>query len=310
MPAPSCATRRRSRSGISRRSTASRQASPYAASWRDEPVSPPPSARSRRPPRNWLRVLTRPIATPLRSIAFSRSAAAISTFDRQPCWPSSGFRWHSIAQRSGSRVASRPGSLWRLILLSRFDVLLLDEPTNDLDFDGLERLERFVASVRVGARHRLARPRLPRSNGDAGSPRSSRAAAGCASGPAAGREFAAARDAAREGAYRRLSEAQERRRHLAALLAERRNQARAGGAKADRRGTHALMTKVRQAERLLERNEVPEKPFEPWQLQLVSRLGHENDRDRGAPRRRRRVARGASRSALSTSISFPESDWP
>ena len=37
---------------------------------------------------------------------------------------------------------------------------------------------------------------------------------------------------------------------------------------ADRRGTHALMTKVRQAERLLERNELPEKPFEPWQLQL------------------------------------------
>src|SRR5262249_43574274 len=30
------------------------------------------------------------------------------------------------------------------ILLSRFDVLLLDEPTNDLDFDGLERLERFL----------------------------------------------------------------------------------------------------------------------------------------------------------------------
>src|SRR6188474_356714 len=32
------------------------------------------------------------------------------------------------------------------ILLSRYDVLLLDEPTNDLDFDGLERLERFLAS--------------------------------------------------------------------------------------------------------------------------------------------------------------------
>jgi ATPase subunit of ABC transporter with duplicated ATPase domains len=30
------------------------------------------------------------------------------------------------------------------ILLSRFDVLLLDEPTNDLDFAGLDRLERFV----------------------------------------------------------------------------------------------------------------------------------------------------------------------
>ena len=42
---------------------------------------------------------------------------------------------------------------------------------------------------------------------------------------------------------------------------------------ADRRGTHALMSKVRQAERLLERNELPEKPFEPWQLQLSLRAG-------------------------------------
>jgi ATPase subunit of ABC transporter with duplicated ATPase domains len=31
------------------------------------------------------------------------------------------------------------------ILLSQHDVLLLDEPTNDLDFDGLDRLEKFVA---------------------------------------------------------------------------------------------------------------------------------------------------------------------
>jgi ATPase subunit of ABC transporter with duplicated ATPase domains len=37
------------------------------------------------------------------------------------------------------------------ILLSRFGVLLLDEPTNDLDFDGLERLERFVARRPGGA---------------------------------------------------------------------------------------------------------------------------------------------------------------
>ncbi len=32
------------------------------------------------------------------------------------------------------------------MLLIRADVLLLDEPTNDLDFDGLERLERFATS--------------------------------------------------------------------------------------------------------------------------------------------------------------------
>ena len=37
------------------------------------------------------------------------------------------------------------------LLLSRYDVLLLDEPTNDLDLDGLERLERFVAGLRRGA---------------------------------------------------------------------------------------------------------------------------------------------------------------
>jgi len=36
------------------------------------------------------------------------------------------------------------------LLLSRYDLFLLDEPTNDLDLDGLERLERFVAGLRPG----------------------------------------------------------------------------------------------------------------------------------------------------------------
>src|SRR3954467_299799 len=36
------------------------------------------------------------------------------------------------------------------LLLSRYDVFLLDEPTNDLDLDGLDILERFVASLRAG----------------------------------------------------------------------------------------------------------------------------------------------------------------
>jgi len=36
------------------------------------------------------------------------------------------------------------------VLLSRYDVLLLDEPTNDLDFAGLERLERFVLGLAAG----------------------------------------------------------------------------------------------------------------------------------------------------------------
>ena len=36
------------------------------------------------------------------------------------------------------------------ILLARFDVFLLDEPTNNLDFAGLERLERFLDSLAAG----------------------------------------------------------------------------------------------------------------------------------------------------------------
>jgi ATPase subunit of ABC transporter with duplicated ATPase domains len=36
------------------------------------------------------------------------------------------------------------------VLLSRFDVLLLDEPTNNLDFDGLERLGRFLDNADAG----------------------------------------------------------------------------------------------------------------------------------------------------------------
>jgi ATPase subunit of ABC transporter with duplicated ATPase domains len=36
------------------------------------------------------------------------------------------------------------------VLLSQFDVFLLDEPTNDLDFDGLDRLERFLEQLAVG----------------------------------------------------------------------------------------------------------------------------------------------------------------
>jgi len=42
---------------------------------------------------------------------------------------------------------------------------------------------------------------------------------------------------------------------------------------ADRRATHALETKVRQAERRLERLEVVEKPWQPWRLQLSLRSG-------------------------------------
>ena len=160
------------------------------------------------------------------------------------------------------------------ILLSRFDVLLLDEPTNDLDFDGLERLERFVDAYR-GALVVVSHDRafLDRTVDRI-----------AAIEPSTGRvrewaggwsDYEAARDAERASALAQFEQAQARRRELTELLSTRRTEARARGATlgkqtggADRRATHALETKVRQAERLLERNELPEKPLQLWELRL------------------------------------------
>ena len=160
------------------------------------------------------------------------------------------------------------------ILLSRFDLLLLDEPTYDLDFDGLDRLERFLDAF-SGALVVVSHDRafLDATVGRVVSiePESARVRewAGGFS------DYEARRDAERAAAYARYEEAQERRRSLAELLNRRRNEARGKGDSlgkstggADRRATHALQTKVRQAERQLGRNELPEKPFEPWELRL------------------------------------------
>jgi ATPase subunit of ABC transporter with duplicated ATPase domains len=160
------------------------------------------------------------------------------------------------------------------ILLSRFDLLLLDEPTNDLDDDGLRRLESFLEGYR-GALMLVSHDRelLDRivDRIVAIDPRSHRArqwAGGWS-------DYAAARDVERAAAVAEYEQAQARRRDLRELLTTRRTEARAKGASLgdktggqDRRATHALRTKVRQAERLLERNELPEKPFEPWELRL------------------------------------------
>jgi ATPase subunit of ABC transporter with duplicated ATPase domains len=160
------------------------------------------------------------------------------------------------------------------ILLSRFDLLLLDEPTNDLDFDGLARLERFLdgfpgALVVVSHDRAFLDRTVDRIVSIEPESRKLREWAGGFS------DYEERRDAERAAAYARFEEAQERRRSLAELLNRRRTEARSKGASlgratggADRRATHALQTKVRQAERLLGQNELPEKPFEPWELHL------------------------------------------
>jgi ATPase subunit of ABC transporter with duplicated ATPase domains len=159
------------------------------------------------------------------------------------------------------------------LLVARFDVFCLDEPTNDLDFAGLERLERFATELRGSLvvvshdRAFLDRTVTRIVEIEEGSGR-------LREWPGGWSEYEAARERAREAQYRRFAETEERRRELEALVRDRRAQARTGASLgkrtggADGRGTHALQTKVRQATRALERLERVDKPFEPWQLQL------------------------------------------
>src|SRR5215211_5005838 len=153
------------------------------------------------------------------------------------------------------------------LLLARSDVLCLDEPTNDLDFAGLDRLERFVdrfdgALVCVSHdREFLDRTVRRILSFDAETRRAHEFA---------GRygEWERARELERSRHEAAYSDYAERRDHLEALLDDRRDQARAGGAMADRRGTQALRGKVKQAQRHLERLDAVEKPWSPWRLQL------------------------------------------
>jgi len=169
-----------------------------------------------------------------------------------------------LGNRSGGQVArARLAELFR----ADHDVYCLDEPTNDLDFAGLEWLERLVQGTRGSVvvvshdREFLDRTVTRIVELEEGRNRLREWAGGWS-------EYEAARSRAREAQYRRFEAADERRREIESLLRERRGQARAHGRRAGRRGTHALMTKVRQAERSLERVEQVEKPFEPWELHL------------------------------------------
>jgi ATPase subunit of ABC transporter with duplicated ATPase domains len=163
----------------------------------------------------------------------------------------------------------------REIFDSDADVLLLDEPTNDLDFDGLALLERFVArtpsAIVVVSHDRAFLERVvTRIVEFEAETRRVREFAGSWA------DYERARDAARrehEAAYERYVSERGR---FEGLLHERRGQARVAGSRklaratggSDRRGTHALSRKVRQAERRLEQLEQIDKPWEPWRLQL------------------------------------------
>ncbi|MEO5678725.1 MAG: ABC-F family ATP-binding cassette domain-containing protein [Acidimicrobiales bacterium] len=169
------------------------------------------------------------------------------------------------------------------VLMSRFDALLLDEPTNDLDFDGLELLERFCAS-RPGALVVISHDRafLDRTvtrvlEIEPDSRRSVEFAGGWTA-------WQEARELARRHASEGFAEYEGSRQTLQARVRTQRDWAVHGVAKSRKNPkdndkslrklseerTEKLASKVRISEKALERleREKVDKPFEPWQLRL------------------------------------------
>ena len=172
----------------------------------------------------------------------------------------------SVAALSGGE---RSRAALTSILLARFDVYLLDEPTNDLDFEGLDLLERFLLRLDAGLvvvshdRAFLDRTVNAILELESGTHRVHLFAGGWTG-------YEAARDRARAEHERRFREWSDERARFGDLHRERREQARAAGKQADRRGTHALMSKTRAAAKRIERLERDrvEKPWQPWELRL------------------------------------------
>ena len=189
---------------------------------------------------------------------------------RQSPGLSVGYLPQEEDQKAGSTLSG--GQARRAALAALFradhDVYCLDEPTNDLDFEGLEWLERLVQRTRGSVvivshdRAFLDRTVTKIVELEEGTRR-------LREWPGGWSEFEAARERARAAQYRRFEEADERRRGVESLIRERQGQARAHGRWAGRRATHAQSTKVRQARRALERIDRVEKPFEPWELRLA-----------------------------------------
>jgi ATPase subunit of ABC transporter with duplicated ATPase domains len=169
------------------------------------------------------------------------------------------------------------------VLLSRFDVLLLDEPTNDLDFQGLDLLERFCSS-RTGGLVVVSHDRafLDRTvtrvlEIEPDSRRGVEFAGGWS-------DWQAARDLAQRHAYDAFEQYQVSRQGLEARARTQRDWAVHGVTKSRKNPkdrdkaqrkffedrTEKLAGKVRITEKALERLERDrvDKPFEPWQLRL------------------------------------------
>ena len=169
------------------------------------------------------------------------------------------------------------------ILLARFDVLLLDEPTNNLDFDGLARLERFLAGedrpvVLVSHDRAFLSAATTRiAELDLHSRRLSEYGGGYDA-------YIEERRRRREQAYAGYDEARAERARLEEAARQKRDWAasRRGERRTDndkalagRRKERATAgaTRAKAIERRLERLGDPEKPWEGWDLRLSLQAG-------------------------------------
>ncbi len=186
----------------------------------------------------------------------------------------------AVADLSGGQQAR---AALAAVLMSRFDVLLLDEPTNDLDFAGLDLLERFCSSVPGGLvvishdRAFLDRTVTRVLEIEEDSRRGAEFAGGWS-------DWQEARELARSQAGEAFVDYQASRSTLQARVRTQRDWATHGVAKSRKNPkdpdkslrklsedrTEKLAGKVRISERALERLERDkvDKPFEPWRLQL------------------------------------------
>jgi ATPase subunit of ABC transporter with duplicated ATPase domains len=186
-----------------------------------------------------------------------------------------------LGRRSDREVSTLSGgeaarTALAAILLARFDVFLLDEPTNNLDFSGLERLERFLAALTAGvvlvSHDRAFLDRTVRRVVEIeAETRRVHEYTGTWS------EYEAARERARAQHAAAYADYLEEKTRYSTLLADRRLQAHSLGGErklarqtggSDRRATNALRGKVNQAKNHLERLEEVEKPWQPWRLEL------------------------------------------
>ena len=168
------------------------------------------------------------------------------------------------------------------VLLARFDVFLLDEPTNDLDFDGLDRLEAFVAGLAGGVvlvshdRAFLDRTIDRVLEIDEHSHRGTEYGGGWQGYLAERATSRALRQEAHQryvGERERLTERARRQRTWAQVGVKKEQRGQRDNDKQQRdfriNATERLASKVRASQRALERLEEVDKPWEGWELRLA-----------------------------------------